>query len=261
MKLIASIPVYNSARTLPRAIAAVRAQTVTPARIIVVDDGSTDGSASCAAEAGAVVVPLGANLGRGAARARLLAESDADLLFMCDAGLQPPPDFLAKALPWFDDPLAGAVFGHITQAPPRTLAERWRGRHLFKTDPPAAPRADALLGTGVCVLRVEAARAAGGFNPALRSGEDADLGRRLLAAGWKVIADPALHALNLSADSAGKALERYARWNSPGGLRGRDWWRQLVYAAKVMAKADLRARDPMAALLSMAAPFYQLRRR
>jgi GT2 family glycosyltransferase len=260
MRLIASIPVYNSAATLPRAIAAVRAQTVAPARMIVVDDGSTDGSASCAAGAGVRVVALGANLGRGAARARSLAESDADLLFMCDATLGPSPDFLASALPWFDDPRAGAVFGHITQSPPHTVAERWRGRHLFKTEPPAAPQSDALLATGVCVLRVEAARAVGGFNPVLRAGEDADLGRRLLAAGWKVVADPALRALSLRSDSAGKALERYARWNSPNGLRGRAWWRQLSYAIKVMARADLHARDPLAAFLSLAAPFYQLRR-
>jgi len=242
-------------------IAAVRAQTVAPAGLIVVDDGSTDGSAACAAEAGARVVALVANLGRGAARARSLAESDADLLFMCDATMEPALDFLSRALPWFDDPLASAVFGHITQSSARNVAERWRGRHLFKTEPPAAPRCDALLATTACVLRVEAARAVGGFNPELRAGEDADLGRRLLAAGWKVIADPALRALSLRTDSAAEALKRYARWNSPDGLRGRAWWRQLAYAAKVMAVDDFRAGDPLAAFLSMAAPFYQLRRR
>ena len=262
MKLIASIPVFNSAATLPRAIAAVRAQTIAPARLLVVDDGSTDGSASAAASEGGVsVVNLGANMGRGAARARALAESDSDLLFMCDATLGPAPDFLSRALPWFDDPLVSAAFGHVTQSPPRTVAERWRGRHLFKEPPPVTPRSDSLLATGVCVLRVEAARAVGGFNPALRAGEDADLGRRLLAAGWKVVGDPALQALSLRTDSAGRALERFARWNSPNGLRGRAWWRQLAYAVKVMAVADLRALDPLAACLSIATPFYQLRRR
>jgi GT2 family glycosyltransferase len=261
MNLIASIPVYNSAATLPQAIAAVRAQTIAPRRMIIVDDGSTDGSASWATDAGVSVVALGANLGRGAARARALAEADADLLFMCDATLRPTPDFIANALPWFDDPLAGAVFGHVTQSAARTVAERWRGRHLFKTEPPSAPRTDALLATGVCVLRVEAARAVGGFNAALRAGEDADLGRRLLAAGWKVVADPALRAHSLRSDSAGETLERYARWNSPDGLRGRAWLRQLAYAVKVMALDDLRAHDPLAAFLSLAAPFHQLRRR
>jgi hypothetical protein len=101
----------------------------------------------------------------------------------------------------------------------------------------------------------------GGFDPALRSGEDADLGRRLLNAGWEVIADPALCALSLQRESAHALLQRYARWNSPHGIGGRAWLRQLAYAIKRMAREDFAAGDPLAALLSLAAPFYQLRRR
>ena len=256
MRISAAIPVHNAAATLPRALASVRAQA--PGEMIVIDDGSTD---ALAPPDGARLIALGANLGRGAARARALADTDAALVLMCDATLELPPDFLARALPWFDEPRTAAVFGHVTQPPPHSTADRWRGRHLFKAEPPAAPRPDALLATGACVLRAAAVREVGGFDPTLRSGEDADLGRRLLAAGWRVVADPALHALCIRADSPGEALARYARWNSPAGLRGRAFLRQLAYAVKVMAAADLRAGDPLAALLSLASPFYQLRRR
>jgi hypothetical protein len=82
-----------------------------------------------------------------------------------------------------------------------------------------------------------------------------------MAAGGDVVADPDLRAMNLSLESAHALLARYARWNSPQGVRGRAWLRQFAYAAKTMARQDLIAGDPLAALLSLAAPFYQLRRR
>ena len=261
MKLIAAIPVYNSVETLPRVIAAVCAQTVAPETTIVVDDGSTDGSSACAEQAGVTLVKLGANLGRGAARARALAEAESDFVFMCDATMEAPPDFTAIALRWFDDPQVAAVFGRIVQPAACTAAERWRGRHLFKTEDSRELRQQALLATGICVLRTQAARAVGGFDPALRAGEDADLGRRLLAAGWNVVADPRLFASNLRHDSVREVLARYARWNWPDGLRGRAWRRQLAYAVKVMAMADLRAGDPLAAILSLASPFFRTRTR
>ncbi len=260
MKLVAAIPTYNSAVTLPRVLAALRQQSPAPA-LLIVDDGSADATVECATAAGARIVLLGENLGRGAARARIMTESDAPLVLMCDATLEAAPDFLARALPYFDEPRVAAVFGHIMQPSAESVAGRWRKRHLFKPEPSLGARTDALLATGLCILRAEAVRAVGGFNAALRSGEDADLGRRLLADGWQVVTDPALSALCIRPDSACEVLARYARWNSPAGLGVRAFLRQLAYAVKVMVPADLRARDPLAALLSMASPFYQIRSR
>jgi glycosyltransferase involved in cell wall biosynthesis len=54
---------YNRAAILPRALASVRRQTRSPAELIVVDDGSADGSAEAAAELGATVVRHARNRG------------------------------------------------------------------------------------------------------------------------------------------------------------------------------------------------------
>jgi GT2 family glycosyltransferase len=179
---------------------------------------------------------------------------------MCDGALLPVDGFVTTAINWFAEPAVAAVFAHIMQDAPRTLADRWRGRHLFKSTPPALNR-HALLATGLCMLRRDAVEKAGGFDESLRSGEDADLGRRLLAGGGEVVADPALRAMSLGRESVAALLARYARWNSPEGLTGRAWLRQLSYALKCMVREDLRAGDPLAAALSIAAPFYQLRKR
>ena len=46
------IPCYNGSRYLRRSLPALFAQTLPPAEILVVDDGSTDGSAELALELG-----------------------------------------------------------------------------------------------------------------------------------------------------------------------------------------------------------------
>jgi len=67
LPISAVIPAYNSAPTLARAIASIRAQTRPLAEIIVVDDGSSDHTARVARNLGAVVVEQ-ANAGSGGAR-------------------------------------------------------------------------------------------------------------------------------------------------------------------------------------------------
>lgn len=258
MKYTVVIPVYQAAATLPAVISAWRAVTEEP--ILVIDDGSTDGTPEVAERTGTNVIRCSGNHGRGSARDRGMRETVTPLVVMCDSAQIPGAEFLPRALSHFDDRRVGAVFACITQPAPRSVAHRWRGRHLFKVGPSDFNR-HALLSTSLCVLRREAVEQVGGFDPKLRAGEDADLGQRLLKAGWEVIADPALQAVCIQRDSAHAVLARYARWNSPNGIRGRAWLRQIAYALKVMARDDLRSADPIAALLSLAAPFYQLRRR
>ena len=60
------IPAYNAAPTLPEAVASLVGQTCPPARIIVVDDGSTDGTGALSGRLGAEVIRQ-ENRGPGAA--------------------------------------------------------------------------------------------------------------------------------------------------------------------------------------------------
>ncbi|MBZ5618087.1 MAG: glycosyltransferase [Acidobacteriia bacterium] len=65
----AVIPVYNSGPYLRPAIESALAQTTPPVEIIVIDDGSTDGSAEVAESFGPPVKVLRqSNRGQGAAR-------------------------------------------------------------------------------------------------------------------------------------------------------------------------------------------------
>ncbi|MFQ5843743.1 MAG: glycosyltransferase family 2 protein [Planctomycetota bacterium] len=61
------VPAYNRAAALDRALASIEAQTRAPAEVVVVDDGSTDGTADCAAGRAVRMVQRGHG---GAAAAR-----------------------------------------------------------------------------------------------------------------------------------------------------------------------------------------------
>jgi glycosyltransferase involved in cell wall biosynthesis len=258
MKISAYIPAFNNRGTIASTIASIRAQSVPVDELFVVDDGSTDGTAGAAASLGIRVVAFPANQGRGAARALAMTEAAHELVLCCDAAMTLDPGFVKNALPWFDDARVAAVFGWVTQPPPADAAGRWRGRHLFKT-PITGPQRRAKLATGGAVLRASAAGEVGGFNTALRLAEDADLGARLLAADYDVILDPKLTVISAVPNTLAEALERYWRWNTaPYGRMGAGvYLRQIVYSIKVMAREDLLAHDPAAALISLICPHYQ----
>ena len=87
------IPAYQAARFIDEAIRSVLAQTRPVAEIVVVDDGSDDGSADVAAEfAPAVQVIRQPRGGAGAARRRGLAASRSSLVAFLDADDRWLPD-------------------------------------------------------------------------------------------------------------------------------------------------------------------------
>jgi glycosyltransferase involved in cell wall biosynthesis len=91
------IPVYNGARYLVASIESALAQTVEPAEVIVVDDGSTDASSKIARAFGPPVrVLTQPNLGPAAARNLGVEHAGGDLLAFLDADDLWMPDKLAR---------------------------------------------------------------------------------------------------------------------------------------------------------------------
>ena len=96
------VPLYNKEREIAGTLRSVLAQTLRPQEIIVVDDGSTDRSASIveivAAEEGRGLVRLvrQPNAGECAARNRAIAEAGGDLIALLDADDEWEPGFLEE---------------------------------------------------------------------------------------------------------------------------------------------------------------------
>jgi len=90
------VPAYQAEKTIGALLEGI-ARYFDLKRVIVVDDGSTDLTASQAARAGALTFSLDRNRGKGAALRMGFAiarEFGADWIFTMDADLQHPPDHI-----------------------------------------------------------------------------------------------------------------------------------------------------------------------
>ena len=88
MRVAALIPAHNEADRIAATVAATRAVNAV-SRVIVIDDGSSDATAEIARQAGAEVLRLDRNLGKGGAmQAGLeLVRNDIEAVVLLDADL------------------------------------------------------------------------------------------------------------------------------------------------------------------------------
>ncbi len=92
------IPVFNEAKSLGQVLGKIRALELPPTEIIVVDDGSTDGSADVAMNAGANVVRHPYNIGNGAAVKSGMRAAKGRLIVLMDGDGQHKPEDIPKLL-------------------------------------------------------------------------------------------------------------------------------------------------------------------
>ena len=108
------IPCRNAACTVGAAVATALAQSNPPVEVLVVDDGSDDGSAEVARAAGARVLRLDQRGNAGGARNHGLQAATGNVVAFLDADVEISKDWLQLATRAFDsDPAIGAVGGRI----------------------------------------------------------------------------------------------------------------------------------------------------
>ena len=99
MRASVIVPAYNCARLLPATLEAIAAQDVAPHEVIVVDDGSTDGTAEAArSSAVEVTVIEGDHAGPAVARNRGVARASGEALAFTDADCVPQRSWLREGL-------------------------------------------------------------------------------------------------------------------------------------------------------------------
>jgi glycosyltransferase involved in cell wall biosynthesis len=192
------IPTYNRAELLPRAIDSVLAQTYQDFDIVVVDDGSTDGTRSVVEayeDARVRYVRLPKRRGVSAARNAGMAASGGEWIGFLDSDDEWLPEKLERQLALADvDPSLDIIQGwHIRDA--NGVRSVWR-----LPDPGDKEGFDLVLyGWRECcvmalVARRSALEAVGGFDEAIPHGEDWDLQYRLDQAGFRygVLNEPLL---------------------------------------------------------------------
>ena len=203
------VPVHNGGDQLRRCLRGLRDSSCADYELIVVDDGSTDGSAALAARFGARVLRNEAPLGPAAARNAGAEAAASPLVFFLDADVVVQPDTLARAKARLDgDPALSALFGSYDDSPADPgLVSRFRNllHHFVHQQGEFVDDARAVrtFWTGCGVIRRRAFLDVGGFDPRRYRRptiEDIELGYRLHRAGHKVV---------LARDVLAKHLKRW----------------------------------------------------
>ena len=177
------VAAHQAAGTIGRALRSIAAQTLKPMEVVVVDDGSTDGTASVA-EAGAEgmdgirlrVFRNERNLGAGAARNRAIEESTQPVLAFLDADDEWMPEKLERSMAHLEDgSLALVAHDYLTGTGPDAPRTHCGRRFREGPDPFVGLYRKGYIPTPSVVARRAAVLAAGGFDPGLRNAQDFDL--------------------------------------------------------------------------------------
>jgi len=188
------IPVYNGKKHIRGTLRSVLEQTLLPDEIILVDDGSTDGSGDLLDKLrGDVPIKVlhQANAGQSAARNAAAAVATGDLLAFLDQDDQWAPEHLTRLTRPFDGrPDIGWTYSDFDEIDGRG---RLVARGFLKARKLEHPkeslgdmvRQDLMILPSAAVIRAKAFNAVGGFDPELCGYEDDDLFIRLFRAGWR----------------------------------------------------------------------------
>lgn len=248
-ELTVVVPVHNDARALDRCLGSLRAA----ATVVVVDDGSDDPDAVAAVcdRRGARLIRRPVNGGPAAARNQAIEAVTTDLIAFVDADCRVTEGWLDQLLWMFEDPDIGAVAPRIRPDPTVPNTGRWAlapftdahsaldlGPEPSGVDPTKRVR---YVPSAALVVRRAALVAVGGFDPALRVGEDVDLVWRLADAGWGVRYEPSSVVFHEEPPTWSSMFARRFRYGtSAGPLSERHPGR--------LAPADLRLLPAVAAL-------------
>lgn len=232
------ITAYNAVHTIQQAVDSAFAQTHRPLEVVVVDDASTDGTASilkalAGRHAEIQLLINDTNSGVATSRNRVVAEAKGEFVAFFDDDDVSRPSRLAKQLERVLEYEASFAHGALvichsareqiyqdgSRRIERTMGEREgrmapHGPAVARRILAGAPLEDAYGSCATCsqMARTTTYRALGGFDPMFRRAEDSDLAVRLALAGghFTGIGEPLV--IQTMTKTAEKSLDDEHRW-------------------------------------------------
>jgi len=179
------VPAHNAEEELPACLEAIAALETRPWEVIVVDDASSDATAAVAERAGARLVPLEQNVRAGGARNAGTRAATGDVFVFVDSDIMLRPDALDAIDSCFArHPDAGALTGCLAgDAPVEGYFSRYKNRYMAYVFDRLPRDIDFLFTSAAAAKR----QAFSSFIETPTATEDTELGKRLAAAGVKIV--------------------------------------------------------------------------
>lgn len=215
------VAAFNEVTVIGRTLNSLLASRGVDVRVIVVDDGSTDGTheAVVAAFGGdpRVLLRRKVNGGKASALNIALEMATAEIVVGVDADTQLSPDALFKLAAWFVDPRVGAVAGNVKVGNRRGIVTRWQALEYITSqnvDRRALARLNAItvVPGAIGAWRTDLLRSVGGYRSDTLA-EDMDLTWRVREAGWVIANEPDALAFTEAPSSLGGLLKQRFRWS------------------------------------------------
>lgn len=214
------IPAFNEARVIERSVQQVLASKDVQLEVIVIDDGSADGTGDVVTKAFGtdprVFLLTLENGGKARALNQGLALARGEIVIALDADTQFEPATIARLARWFADPAIGAVAGNAKVGNRVNLVTRWQALE-YVTAQNLERRALALLDAitvvpgAVGAWRKTTLAQVGGY-PADTLAEDQDLTIAIQRAGWTVHYDQYAVAWTEAPESFRALAKQRFRW-------------------------------------------------
>ncbi|MFC1705554.1 glycosyltransferase [Planctomycetota bacterium] len=214
MNVSVYVPCFNAVRTVGVALDSLLRQTHRPDEVILVDDGSTDGSAMIAEQFPVRVVRHQQNRGLGAARNTGLRAAKHGLVASIDADCRASPLWLASLFSHMTEQRCVGVGGRLIEQHHTATADAWRSVHMRQDWGATRQQNPRFLFGCNTLFRRDVVLAAGGYQEHLRTNfEDVDLSQRLLRENHDLVYEPAAEVQHLRRDSIPSLLSTYWRWS------------------------------------------------
>ncbi len=225
MRLSVLLPAYNAERTLAEAVESVLGQTHRDFELVLIDDGSTDGTRRLmerfARRDGRVRIMAHPNIGMGEALNRAAAAVDADWLVRMDADDVMMPTRLERQVAFVDAHPGLAVAsclvyyidrrGRVFARSNTDLLDEQDFRRYLRSSRLIAPSHPGV------VMSRRVFTSVGGYRPRFWPSDDLDLWARIAEAGHLILVQPEylmryrIHALSVCVSDPRRSL-RQIRW-------------------------------------------------
>jgi len=240
------VPVYNAARYLPGLVEACRAQEYPHLKeVILVDDGSTDGSRTVAKGLDCTLIEQ-SNSGPAATRNTGWRNARGEIICFTDSDCLPAPDWVKNLVAEYCSAEIAGAGGTYGIANPEYWLARCIHEEIIQRHAAMSSRVN-YLGSFNLSYRKRVLEEVGGFDESFRraSGEDNDLAYRIVKRGYQIAFTRAARVMHHHPHR----LRQYLRQQLRHG-----YWRMKLYSRH----PDMSGGDAYAGILDFMQPVLAL---